>query len=163
TFFAYFFKTGGSFRESLYMKNVMGGEQLNDMMKTTVSIVTFAVIVEAAGALLIYDATRHLDLEHPFFFSVFHAISAFCNGGLSTIPGILQAPQLQFNYYLQWVLMILIIFGGLGYFISFNFLNYLKQAVLNIISKKRKKAIVRIITLNTKIVVRTTLLLIIFG
>lgn len=163
TFFAYFFKTGGSFRESLYMKNVMGSEQLNDMMQTTVSIVSFALLVEFVGAIFIYDATRHLDLDHPFFFSVFHAVSAFCNGGFSTVPGNLQAPELQFNYYLQWILMLLIIFGGLGYFISFNFLNYIKQNIINLFSKKHKKAVVRIITLNTKIVIHTTILLIVFG
>lgn len=163
TFFAYFFKSGGSFKESLYMKDVLGDDQLNDIMRTTVSIVAFSVLVEAVGAIFIYDATRNLDLQHPLFFSVFHAVSAFCNGGFSTMPGNLQAPELQYNYYLHWILMTLIIFGGLGYFISFNFFKYIKQFIINLFSKKHKKAIVRIITLNTKIVGYTTLLLIVLG
>lgn len=36
SFFAYFFKSGGSFREGLFMKNVLGDDQLNNIMQTTV-------------------------------------------------------------------------------------------------------------------------------
>lgn len=163
TFFAYFFKNGASFKEGLYIKNVLGDDQLNNIMQSTVNIVAFSLLIEAVGALFIFDATRHLDLSHPVFFSVFHAISAFCNGGFSTLPGNLQTPELQHNYYLQWIIMILIVFGGLGYFISFNFIKYIKQFIINLFAKKHKQAIVRIITLNTKIVVYTTLCLIVGG
>lgn len=163
SFFAYFFKSGSSFKEGLFMQNVLGDDQLNGVMRTTVRIVVFSLLVELVGAVFIYDATRSLDLDHPIFFSVFHSVSAYCNGGFSTMPGNLQAPALRFNYYLHWIIMILIIFGGLGYFISFNFIKYIKQFFINLFLKKRKKSIVRIITLNTKIVVYTTLILIVGG
>lgn len=163
TFFAFFFKSGSSFKESLFMKNVLGDDELSGVMQTTVRIVVFSVLVEAVGAVFIYDATKHIELDNRFFFAIFHAISAYCNGGFSTISGNLQAPTLQHNYYLQWIIMILIIFGGLGYFISFNFIRYIRQFLTNIFFKRKKKAIVRIITLNTKIVVRTTIVLIFGG
>lgn len=163
SFFAYFFKSGSSFKESLFMKNVLGDDRLNDVMQTTVRIVVFSVAVEAIGAIFIYNSVSHLDLENPIFFSIFHSISAYCNGGFSMIEGGLQAPGLQFNYYLQWILMILIIFGGLGYFISFNFIRYIKQFFINLFQKRKKRAMVRMITLNTKIVVYTTVILIFAG
>ncbi len=165
SFFAYFFKSGSSFKEGLFMRNVLGDDQLNNIMKTTVNVVVFALIVEAVGALFIYDAIRGLDdLQYgAIFFSVFHAVSAFCNGGFSTLSQNLQDPMVQHNYYFQWILMLLIIFGGLGYFISFNFFKYIKQFFINLFQKRKKKSTVRIITLNTKIVVYTTLLLIFGG
>lgn len=163
SFFAYFFKSGSSFKESLFMKNVLGDDRLNDVMQTTVRIVIFSVAVETVGAIFIYNSVRHLDLENPIFFAVFHSISAYCNGGFSTMEGGLQAPGLQFNYYLQWILMILIIFGGLGYFISFNFIRYIRQFFINLFQKRKKRSMVRMITLNTKIVVYTTAILIVGG
>lgn len=163
SFFAYFFKSGSSFKESLFMKNILGDDRLNDIMQTTVRIVIFSVAVEAVGAVFIYNSVRDLDLENPIFFSVFHAISAYCNGGFSTMEGGLQAPGLQYNYYLHWILMILIIFGGLGYFISFNFIRYIRQFFINLFQKRKKRSMVRMITLNTKIVVYTTFILIVGG
>lgn len=163
SFFAYFFKSGSSFKESLFMKNVLGDDQLNNVMKTTFRIVIFTVCVEAVGTFFIYDATKHLEIEHHLFFSVFHAISAYCNGGFSTIENGLRAQGLQFNYYLHWVIMFLIIFGGLGFFISFNFIRYIKQFFINLFEKGKKKSIVRLITLNTKIVGYTTVILLIGG
>jgi len=163
SFFSYFFKSGSSFKESLFMKDVLGDDRLSDVMQTTFRIVIFSLGVEAVGALFIYNSVQHLDLENPVFFSVFHAVSAYCNGGFSTIEGGLRAPGLEFNYYLQWILMILIIFGGLGYFISFNFMKYLRQFAVNLFQKRKKKSIVRVITLNTKIVVYSTLILIVSG
>lgn len=163
TFFAFFFKSGSSYREELFMKDVLGDDQLSNIMQTTVRIVVFSVLVEVVGAIFIYDSVKHLDIEHPVFFSVFHAVSAYCNGGFSTMPGNLQNPNLQFNYYLQWILMSLIIFGGIGYFISFNFIRYIRQFFVNLFNKKKKKAMVRLITLNTKIVVYTTAILLVVG
>lgn len=163
TFFAYFFKSGSSFKESLFMKDVLGDDQLSNVMQTTVRIVIFSIGVEAIGAIFIYNSVQNLNLENPIFFSIFHAISAYCNGGFSIIQGGLQAPGLQYNYYLQWIIMILIVFGGLGYFISFNFIRYIKRFFINLFQKRKKRAIVRVITLNTKIVAYTTVILLIGG
>lgn len=163
SFFAYFFKSGASFKESLFMKNVLGDDQLNDIMKTTMRIVVFSLVVEIIGAIFIYDSIRGLPIDRPAFFAVFHAVSAYCNAGFSTISGNLGAPMTRFNYYLQWIVMALIIFGGIGYFISFNFIQYIKQFFINLFQKRKKKSIVRVITLNTKIVVYTTGIIIITG
>ena len=48
------------------------------------------------------------------YFSVFHAISAFCNAGFSTLPnGMMEAPYV-FNYPLQLIIIAIFVFGGLG-------------------------------------------------
>jgi potassium uptake TrkH family protein len=164
SFFAYFFKSGSSFKESLYMKDIIGHDKLNSVMRTVMQIVIFSLILEAIGAVLIYYSLSHIDsYKSRGFFAVFHAISAYCNAGFSLASGSLYEHGLRFNYYLQWVIMALIIFGGLGYHIAYNVIQYFKQFAVNIFNKKRKVFISRVISLNTKIVLYTTALLIVGG
>src|SRR5690554_1475006 len=115
SFFAYFFKSGSSFKESLYMRDILGHDKLNSVMRTVMQIVLFSLVLEAIGAVLIYNSISHIDsLKDKSFFAVFHAISAYCNAGFSLASDNIHDPSLRFNYSVQWVLMVLIVFGGLG-------------------------------------------------
>jgi len=164
SFFAYFFKSGSSFNESLYMKDILGQENLSGVMKMTMSIVVFSLVLEGIGAALIYSSLEGINsYRDRGFFAVFHAISAYCNAGFSLSSEGLYAAPLRFNYYMQWVVMGLIIFGGLGYSIASNFIQYLKKLLFNLFNRKNKKFISRVITLNTKIVMYTTIILITAG
>ncbi|WFO14880.1 potassium transporter [Cellulophaga baltica 4] len=165
SFFAYFFKTGSSFRESLYMKDIMGNnDELGGIMKRVMQVVAFSLLVEALGAVLIYTSLPNSDtIPNQGFFAVFHAVSAYCNAGFSLESMGLYDINLRFNYYLQWILMALIIFGGLGYHIAFNVIQYVKRFITNLFRSKNKIFISRVILLNTKIVLYTSALLIVCG
>lgn len=163
SFFAYFFKSGASFRETLYMKDILGNEKLNSVMRTVMQIVVFSLILEGMGALLIYHSFSPNDPIHRGFFAVFHSISAYCNAGFSLASDNMHDPSMRFNYGMQWVVMSLIVFGGLGYHIAYNVIQYFKKFFINIFSKKNRVFISRVINLNTKIVLYTTLILIVAG
>ncbi|SMC37472.1 TrkH family potassium uptake protein [Cellulophaga tyrosinoxydans] len=165
SFFAYFFKSGSSFRESLYMKDIMGSnDELGGVMKRVMQVVAFSLFIEGIGAILIYTSLPTSKIvPDQGFFSVFHAISAYCNAGFSLESMGLYDVNLRFNYYLQWIVMGLIIFGGLGYHIAYNVVQYLKRFVTNLFSGSKKIFISRVILLNTKIVLYTTLILIVAG
>lgn len=164
SFFAYFFKSGASFKESLYMRDILGHDKLNSVMRTVMQIVLFSLVLEAIGAVLIYNSISSIDsLNNKGFFAVFHAISAYCNAGFSLASENIHDPSLRFNYSVQWVLMVLIIFGGLGYHIAYNIIQYFKKYVINIFNKRKRVFISRVINLNTKIVLYTTLILIFGG
>ena len=164
SFFAYFFKSGASFKESLYMKDILGYDKLNSVMRTVMQIVLFSLILEGIGAILIYHSLDHIkSFETRSFIAVFYAISAFCNAGFSLTSDTLFNQGLQFNYYMQWILMGLIVFGGLGYHIAYNVIQYIKKLITNIFWKKKRVFISRVINLNTKIVLYTTLILITTG
>jgi len=164
SFFAYFFKSGSSFKESLYMRDILGHDKLNSVMRTVMQIVLFSLVLEAIGAVLIYNSISHIDsLKDKSFFAVFHAISAYCNAGFSLASDNIHDPSLRFNYSVQWVLMVLIVFGGLGYHIAYNIIQYFKKYVINIFNKRKRVFISRVINLNTKIVIYTTLILIFGG
>ncbi len=164
SFFAYFFKSGASFKESLYMRDILKHDKLNSVMKTVMQIVVFSLFLEAVGAIIIYNSVSEIQtIRGRGFFAVFHAISAYCNAGFSLASENMRDPRLRFNYSMQWVVMVLIVFGGLGYHIAYNVIQYFRKFVINIFSKKNRVFISRVINLNTKIVLYTTLILIFAG
>ncbi len=163
SFFAYFFKTGASYRESLYMQNILGHEQLGGVMVRVMQIVVFSLILEAVGAVLIYFSLSPELIQKRGFFAIFHAISAYCNAGFSVASDGLYDVGLRFNYFMQWVIMLLIVFGGLGYHIAYNIMQYLRHFISNFFKRGRKTFIARVVLLNTKITLITTAILIMVG
>ncbi|MBK7869658.1 MAG: potassium transporter [Saprospiraceae bacterium] len=171
TFFAYFFKENVSFRESLYVRDFIASDKLNDIFQLAVNIVALTLGIEIIGAVFIYfwlpEDTMPI-MSERIFFAIFHAISAFCNAGFSTLSSGLYEPLVQFNYSIHLIVAFLVILGGIGYNIIFNTFDYVREKIQylfykNVLKTKNYKKRVRIVTLNTKIVVYTTLILLAFG
>ncbi|MDR6969038.1 potassium uptake TrkH family protein [Flavobacterium arsenatis] len=164
SFFSFFFRGSSSFREGLNVKDFTSHDNLKDVLKVALNIVIFTLSVEIIGAIFIYSSiSDKAEITNKLFFSIFHSISAFCNAGFSTLNNGMSESYLSLDYYFQWVLMGLIVFGGLGYSIIFNFYSYLKNYILELFQKKIIHKKNRIVTLNTKIVLYTTTILLIGG
>jgi trk system potassium uptake protein len=164
SFFAFFFRGSSSFKEGLNTKDFIAQEGLKDVFKAALHVVIFTVSVEIIGALFIYSSiVNNYAIENKFFFSIFHSISAFCNAGFSIFSNGLYDESIRFHYFFQWVIMILIIFGGFGHNIIFNFFKYIKTHVLELFDKKLIHKQVPVITVNTKIVIYTTIILLVGG
>ena len=164
SFFAFFFRGSSSFKEGLNTRDFIANEGLSDVFRAALNVVIFTLSVELVGAIIIYSSIMdNAVIEHKFYFSLFHSISAFCNAGFSTLPGGILNSTLKFNYYLQCILMLMIILGGLGHNIVFNFFHYLKTYFFELFDKKVIHKKVRIITLNTRIVLYTTSILLVGG
>lgn len=171
SFFAFFFKENVSYRESLFVRDFVNSSQIGNIFWLTVNIVALTAAVEFIGALLIYfyipDEVMPNTRER-IFFAIFHSISAFCNAGFSTLSDSFYDENFRFNYPLHLTIAVLFIFGGLGYNIMFNVIDYIREKILIIFKKYvshernyRKRP--RVMTLNSKIVIYTTAILIIFG
>lgn len=164
SFFAFFFRGSSSFKEGLNTKDFIAQEGLKDVFRAALNVVIFTVSVEIIGALFIYSSiANNYAITNKLFFSLFHSISAFCNAGFSIFSNGLYDESIRFHYYFQWIIMILIVFGGLGHNIIFNFYRYLKTYVLELFDKKLIHKQVPVITLNTKIVIYTTIILLFGG
>src|SRR5690606_35209002 len=98
-------------------------------------VIIVTIFFETIGAFFIYFSLdsalfeRKLDM---IFFSVFHAISGFCNAGITTLTLGMNDPAIKFNYPFQLVIAILFILGGLGFPIVFNLYAYLKIKAKNV-------------------------------
>jgi Trk-type K+ transport system membrane component len=164
SFFAFFFRGGSSFKEGLNTKDFIAHEGLKDVFRAALNVVIFTLAVEFIGAIFIYTSILDNEIiDNKFFFSIFHSISAFCNAGFSIFSSGLFDESIRFHYFFQWIIMTLIVFGGLGHNIVFNFYQYIKTYVLEFFDKNRIHKQIRIITLNTRLVLYTTLLLLIVG
>lgn len=164
SFFAFFFRGSSSFKEGLNTKDFIAHDGLKDVFRAALNVVIFTLSVELIGAIFIYSSiTEVSSIDNKLFFSIFHSISAFCNAGFSIFSSGLFDESIRFNYYFQWVIMVLITFGGLGHNIIFNFYQYIKTYVTEFFDKNLIHKDVRIITLNTKIVIYTSAFLLISG
>lgn len=170
SYFSYFFKGGATYQNQLILKEMTNSEKLADVFKTMKKIILLTFIIEGIGAGLIYmSLENHIikDLSGQIFFSVFHSISGFCNAGFSTLSDSLYDISFRFNYPLHLIIAALFIIGGIGFPILFNFYKYLKYVIVKIYYKKVKKRRNMnkpwVINLNTRIVVLTTILLMIVG
>jgi potassium uptake TrkH family protein len=170
SYFSYFFRGGSSYENQLALRDITNAEKISEVFSVLKKIILITFLIEGIGAVLIYntlDSSAIPSLYERVFFSAFHAISGFCNAGFSTLPNSFYESAFQFNYPLHLIIAFLIIIGGLGFPIVFNLFKYLKSFFLTalrfIFRKKYLKTTSRLINVNTRIVLITSLLLTVFG
>lgn len=112
------------------------------------NIILLTLLLEALGTLFLYLRFRTIVDSHALFYGLFHAVSAFCNAGFSLFSDSLE------SYSGDWMLvvpiMLLLIFGGLGFLVF--------QDVYNRLRKRKKR-----LSLHTRLVLGTTVVLITTG
>lgn len=133
--------------ESL-MKRVMGETRRFDMIRLVRMVLLSTLAIEFVGAMVLTIGFRQE--EQSIYLGVFHSISAFCNAGFSLFPDNLM--QYRLNPWVTYSIMGLIVFGGLGF-----------PVLLDINENLVKRFTPRKFRLHTKIVLLTTLLLIVLG
>ena len=172
SFFALFFMGNTSLYNQVLVRDMVSSKSLASLWSTLLNIFGFTAIFELVGALAIFidiHGSLDMDFRHELFFSVFHSVSAFCNAGFSIYRDGLSAPELMTGHcWLYIIISLLIILGGIGYPVLVN----LKTAVYKHVQVLWKwlsgrhyasLSIPNLFDLNTKIVLRTTALLILFG
>ena len=169
-FFGFFFAGSSSYRDQLFLKDFFSTEKMGEVFKFVFRIVVVTFIVEGVGAIAIFYTLPSLlfsSVNHQIQFSIFHSISAFCNAGFSTLSDGFYNINVRYNYTLHTICAFIIIIGGIGFPIVFNYLSALKHFVKNIFKiiffQKKFEYKPRIINVNSKIVVRTTFLLLFLG
>ncbi|MCD2493281.1 Trk family potassium uptake protein [Lacrimispora sp. NSJ-141] len=135
------------------MQNAISAPQVGGIVRMTRFILFGTFLIEGTGAVLLslYFCPR-LGFFEGIWYGIFHSISAFCNAGfdlmgkrepfssLTTIGG---------NWYVNGIIMLLIIIGGLGFFVWRDLAN-------NRFSLKKLR-------LHSKLVLVVTAGLIVFG
>jgi potassium uptake TrkH family protein len=171
SFFGYFFKGTVSYGNQFLLKELINEEKLGEIFTTLMKIITITFAIEAIGAAIIYltlDKSLFLQKDISLLgFSVFHSISAFCNAGFSTLSEGLYQPGFRYNYRLHYIISILIIMGGLGFPVVFNYYRLLRHYLRNIYRKITGRGSyiykTKIINVNTRLILITTMLLLVAG
>jgi len=158
-----------SFRTRLMIGEFVNEENLNHTFKMLISIITFTFLVEALSAFLVYHSIIDIpEIHNKTFFALFHAISAFCNAGFSTLQNSFHESYVRFNYNLHWIIGLTIVIGAMG----FNIISYYWEvflykflSLIEHITGKRKRFIIKKKqqSISNSISVITTFLLIFGG
>jgi trk system potassium uptake protein len=170
SFFGFFFKETSSFREQMLLRDYLSEDSLTGILKVLIKVVLITLLIETIGAIFIYLSLRSGGLGSNIAnikFSIFHSISAFCNAGFSTLTDNLYDIRIRNNYSVHYSVASLIVLGGLGFPVLLNLYKYLKaQSIwLREYIKYRRPYVHRVgmITFNTKLVVTSTFILLVFG
>ena len=129
SYFSYFFKGGSTYENQLALSDMTNSNKLGEVFSTIKSILLITFGIELVSAILIYsslDSAFFPSESRKIFFAVFHAISAFCNAGFSTLPNGLYELDSRFNYFLQIVIILTFVLGGLGFPIVDNIIRFLR-------------------------------------
>lgn len=135
-------------RERFLVKETLNMQSITGIVPVIKSAFIVTFIFELIGTILnLLVFARDFPFMKALSLSVFHAISSFNNCGLDIISSSSLSAYSN-NIFLNITTMVLIIFGGIGFFV-------IKDITKNHSLKK--------VSLHTKTVISTTLTLLIFG
>lgn len=171
SFFAMFFMGGTGLYNQFALRDMVGSETFSSLISTLLYILGFTFSIELLGACCIWFSihdTMGMTLHEELFFSVFHAISAFCNAGFSTLTGNLGNETVLYGHNLFFIIIsVLVILGGIGFPILMNFRKVISYSLRKMLwHKQTEQSLPRYIHLtniNTKIVLVSTAFLLAGG
>lgn len=155
TFLFLFISGGMGIGQMNTLKDVVAEKNTSVVTATLKKIVGFTFLVEiiAVGAYYL-----SWDMEFPshgqrILFSVFHAVSAFCNAGFSLFTDSLADAQNATNLGINITTMVLIVLGGLGF-----------TTVWEVIQRKTSPQLWRRrLSIHARLVLVTTAILLVVG
>lgn len=165
SFFALFFSGTTSIYSQLMVKDMIYSKTMNSLLPTLLYILGFTLVIEAAGAAMIYLAIppeAGMSLNDRLIFCSFHSVMSFCNAGFTCIEGGMSNPAFMHgNQSIYIVTSVLILAGAIGFPILVNikdsFADYLRRLGSWLLRHRRSGKIVHLYSLNTKLTVITTL------
>lgn len=170
SYFSYFFRGKSSYEHQIMLKDMTNSEKIGEVFSVLKKIVLLTFAIELLGAIFIFFSLTPDTVKgfiNKVFFSVFHSISGFCNAGFSTLENSLYEPEFKFNYPLQLIIVALFILGGIGFPILFNIYKYFTYLLKNQYARMQHPAFTVytpwIISLNTRIVLVTSSILLLVG
>ncbi|AUS05702.1 TrkH family potassium uptake protein [Pseudotamlana carrageenivorans] len=161
SYFSYFFKGGSTYENQLTLGEMTNSDKISDVFSTLKNIIVITTIVEVIAAIFIFfslDKALFSGLSNRVFFSIFHAISAFCNAGFSTLSNSIYETGFRFNYALQLIIVVTFVLGGLGFPIVVNIIRLIKHKCINIFFFNAKNRTYKpwVLNINSRITLVTT-------
>jgi trk system potassium uptake protein TrkH len=140
-----------SIYERILLRQALGVEASAGIVQLTLTVLLITVVIELIGALLIFSQwVQVINWQKAAYYSIFHAISAFCNAGFDLFKG-LDDPILlsaRDNSIIIIVMSILITIGTLGITVIYDLIVWPRE---------------RHLSLHTRLVLPFTLFLIVAG
>lgn len=136
-------------RDRLIMQEAMNTYGIQGMVKMVRYVMAFTFTIQGIGAVLLspYFIPRYGVIK-GIYYSIFHSISAFCNAGFDLIGNFDSLTSFNESPIFLFIIAALLIGGGLGFTVWLELYN---------------RKVTRKISVHTKIVLSTTVILLIGG
>lgn len=147
-------------QERVVIQQAYSLDTLSGMVKFVIRIIKGTFFVEGIGAVLfLFQFIPEFGVAKGIWYSVFHAVSAFCNAGID-ILGADSFTRYATNPLMNVTTISLIVVGGLGFIVWSD----LKSVLVKVMKKKMPvRKIFHNLQLHTQIVLVMTVLLIVGG
>lgn len=161
SYFSYFFKGGSTYENQLVLSDMTNSEKVGEVFSTLKSIILITFSIELIAGSIIYLSVQTSLFENAgdrIFFAIFHAVSAFCNAGFSTLTNSIYEEGFRTNYLLQLTIVCTFVFGGLGFSIISNLISYIFYRIKKVFSLglTQMKSRPWVLNLNSRINLITT-------
>ena len=155
SFIALFIQQGFRLKDQIIVQEILDNENLSSLTSILKAIVAITFVSELIGAIGLYFTWSNLGLPEfeRIFNAVFHSVSAYCNAGFSTFSNGFETAGYPFSSLSLILIMLLIVFGGLGFY------TYSDIFGIGEVKMIRKNGL----TLQSKIILAGTVILILFG
>ncbi|HBG1095217.1 TPA: Trk family potassium uptake protein [Clostridioides difficile] len=127
-------------RERLLIQESLNQADLSGLVRLTRFVLIITITIEGIGALVLSTVfIPQFGLSKGIWYSVFHAISAFCNAGFD-LMGSVSGPFTSLNSYVNnftvsMTVCALIVLGGLGFPVVLDIVRKRRFSKLNVHSK----------------------------
>ncbi len=134
-------------KDRLLIREELNATTLQGIVLLTKRVLLMTIGIEAVGALFLsFTFTKELGMIKGIWFSIFHAVSAFCNAGFDITGNSLV--DYSGDVIVNITVMMLIVLGGIGFYV-----------VMEVLRERR----FRYFSLHTKLVLIITFILIVSG
>ena len=104
-------------RDSMTMSGVLDqqGVNIGSLLKTVFSVTLATELVGAAFLYFLWQDSPGIPQEHLLGYAIFHAVSAFCNAGITLFPDGMSHVGVLGNFGAQGVMIVMMLVGTLGF------------------------------------------------
>ncbi len=142
-----------SVRWQFAFMDIYGDNHKLPILRILRRIIIFTALIETTIAVLLFPFfLQHYPVVQALWYAIFHSVSSFCNAGFSTFSDSLIS--YSDSYYLNIVISFSIISGGLGFLVIHDIMQNIK---------KNSGLVLKKMTLHSKVVLLTSLVLIVIG
>ncbi len=146
-------------RERLAISSLLDQQGVRIVPSLIKAVIFITLAVELVGSILLYALWKNtpgVPQDMLPFRCAFHAISAFCNAGITLFPNNMAEPCVVHSKWVQGVMMLLTLSGTLGFAVYLEALTRLHNKIKGIKNPVRWST-------NTWLVIRITVLVMVVG
>ncbi|QOT10226.1 TrkH family potassium uptake protein [Paenibacillus sp. JNUCC32] len=136
TLFALVLKRRISLKDRLILQEAMNQSSMEGIVRLIRRVLLYSLVIEACGAVILSIRWAFdMPLGRAIYYGVFHAVTMFNNAGFDLFGDFRSLTGYVYDPVVNFVVMFLIVSGGIGFIVLSDLIDYRKQRRLSLHSK----------------------------